>query len=57
MNNLRAAYPGGEASLRAPKEEFGQMMFEKTNSLGNRTKVQSKPSAAARGVEAWRRNA
>jgi len=33
-----------------PKEEFGWMILEKN------IEVQSKPSAAARGGEAWRRN-
>jgi len=40
----------------APKEEFGWMIFGKKKSLGDRTKVQSTPSAAARGGEAWRWN-
>ena len=38
---LRVAYPGGEASLGAPKEELGRMIFEKKSSLGDRAKVQS----------------
>jgi len=53
---MRVAYPGGEDSLRGPKEEFGRMIFEKESSMGDRTKLQSTPSAAARGSKAWRRN-
>ena len=40
----------------ALKKEFGRMNFENRSSLGDRTKVQSPPSAAACGGEAWRRN-
>ena len=40
----------------APKEEFGWMIFGKKRFLGDRTKVQSMPSAGARGGEAWHRN-
>jgi len=40
----------------APKEEFGRMIFEKESSLGDSTKFQSMPSAAARGGEVWRRS-
>jgi len=40
----------------APKEEFGWMIFGKKCFLGDRTKVQSMPSAGARGGEAWHRN-
>jgi len=40
----------------APKEEFGRTIFEKKSSLEDCTKVQSTPSAAARGGEVWRRN-
>ena len=39
-----------------PTEEFGRMIFEKKSSLGGRIGVQSTPSAAARGGEAWRWN-
>jgi len=39
-----------------PKEEFGLMIVEKQSFLGDRTKVQSTTSAAARGGEAWRWN-
>ena len=42
--------PGG------PKDEFGRMIFEKKSSLEDRTKVQSRTSAGARGGEAWRWN-
>jgi len=52
----RVAYPGGEVPSGAPKEEFGLMTLEKKSSLGDRTNVQSTPSAAARECEAWRRN-
>jgi len=40
-----------------PKEEFGRMIFENKSSMEHHTKVQSTPSAADRGGEAWRRNA
>jgi len=45
------------SNKEAPKEEFGRMIFqvEKKSSLGDR-KVQSTPSAVARGGEAWRWN-
>ena len=36
------------------EEEFGRMIFNVPLALGDRTKVQSTPSAAARGGEAWR---
>jgi hypothetical protein len=43
-------HPGG------PKEEFDQMIFGKTSSLGVRTTGWKTPPVAARGGEAWRRN-
>jgi len=43
------------SNKEAPKTEFGRMIFEKKSSLVDR-KVQSTPSAVARGGEAWRRD-
>jgi len=40
----------------APKEEFGRIIFETKSSLGDCTKVQSTPWAAASGGGAWRWN-
>ena len=48
--------PGERLPSGASKEEFGRIIFENKSALGDRIKVQSTPSAAARGGEAWRRN-
>ena len=49
LRTLKERLPSG-----VPKEEFGRMIFEKISFIGDRTKVKSTPSAAARGDEAWR---
>jgi len=56
VTTQRAAYPDERLHSGVPKKEFGRMIFKKQSSMGDRTKVQSTPSAAARGGKAWRRN-
>jgi len=51
LRTLEERLPSG-----APKKEFDRMIFEKKSSLGGRTKVQTTPSATARGGEAWHWN-
>jgi len=56
--NPRVAYPGGgEAFLRGPEGRIWPNDFWKKSplQLGGRSNVQSTPSAASRGGEAWRR--